>query len=265
MTMRTLLVALVAAALLAACATSPTGRTQLRLVSDAQIAAMGAQAFAQISQQQPRTTNPQVRSYVQCVADAITRTMEPRREWTIEVFEDATANAWALPGGYIGVHTGLLAVAQDQHQLAAVIGHEIAHVIAGHSAAQVSNQMAAQLGAQALGGVTGMDPEVIGMGANLLLVMPYGRRDETEADVLGLDYMAAAGFHPEAAIALWQNMAAQGGGGRATEFLSTHPAPETRIRDIQARMPHAAQLFQQAQAQGHRPACQPVRVGVAMM
>lgn len=255
MTTLRLLAAAIAVALVGACATSPTGRSQLKLVSDSQMAEMGAQAFAQLRQQQPVSQDARVTGYVRCVTDAITRTLDSRYAWQVEVFQDDSANAFALPGGHIGVHTGLLAVAQDQHQLAAVIAHEIAHVIAEHSAAQVSNQLATQLGVQALAGVSGVSPEVIGMGANLLLVMPYGRRDESEADALGLRYMADAGFDPRAAVALWHNMAAQSGGGRSAEFLSTHPAPATRIRDLESLMPQALPAFQQAQARGARPAC----------
>ncbi|MFN2301478.1 MAG: M48 family metallopeptidase, partial [Gammaproteobacteria bacterium] len=227
----------------------------LKLVSDSQTAEMGAPAFAQMRQQQTVSRDARINSYVRCVTDAITRTLDSPYKWQVEVFQDDSANAFALPGGHIGVHTGLLAVAQDQHQLAAVIGHEIAHVMAEHSAAQVSNQLATQLGVQALAGMSGVSPEIIGMGANLLLVMPYGRRDESEADAIGLQYMAEAGFDPRAAVALWHNMAAQSGGGRSAEFLSTHPAPATRIRDLEQLMPQALPAFQQAQARGVRPAC----------
>ncbi|MCK9563171.1 MAG: M48 family metallopeptidase, partial [Bacteroidales bacterium] len=198
-------VALGASLLLAACATSPTGRSQIILVSDAEMAQMGAQAFDQLKKETPPTRNSSVSSYVNCVANAITPHVEGRYSWEVEVFEDDSVNAFALPGGKIGVNTGLLKAAQNQHQLAAVVGHEIAHVIARHSAARVSNQLATQMGVTAVAAGTGMDPQLIGMGADLLVTLPYSRGDETEADILGLDYMARAGFDPRESVALWQN------------------------------------------------------------
>ncbi|MEX0900951.1 MAG: M48 family metallopeptidase [Gammaproteobacteria bacterium] len=242
------------AAFVVACATSPTGRSQLMLVSGSQMAEMGAAAFAQIKEQQPISRDARARAYVHCVTNALTAAIASEQRWEVELFEDESANAFALPGGHIGVHTGLLAVAKTDSQLAAVIGHEIAHVVAQHSAAQVSNQMATQLGVQALAGASGMSPELIGMGANLLLVMPYGRRDESEADRLGLTYMAEAGFDPRDAVALWHNMSAQGG-SRSAEFLSTHPSPESRITELEARMPTVLPLYESARSQGRRPSC----------
>jgi predicted Zn-dependent protease len=253
-------VALIAAALIfAACATTPTGRTQLRLVSDAQMAAMGSTAFAQLQQKTPPASDSKTMRYVDCVAEAITRTVAPQETWEVRVFDAPEVNAFALPGGKIGVYTGLLKVAENPDQLAAVIGHEVAHVLAGHSAARVSNELAAQLGVAVLGQTTGVDPQLIGLGANLLLLLPYSRADETEADILGLEYMAKSGFDPREAPKLWANMSKQAmskqGGGAPPEFLSTHPANETRIHELQNRLPQALPLYEQTRAQGGQPKC----------
>lgn len=257
--MKPILLALLAAALsfslATACSTSPTGRKQLRLVSDQEVAQMGVAAFAQMKQKLPPAKATGAQGYVQCIAGAITHEVAPGQAWEVQVFESKDVNAFALPGGKIGVYTGLLPVAQTQDQLAAVIGHEVAHVIAGHSAARVSNELATQLGLQVFSATTGYNPELIGLGANLLLLMPFGRADETEADVLGLDYMARAGFDPRAAVTLWQNMARASGGQAPPEFMSTHPSNETRIRDLNSRMDAVMPIYEQARAQGRRPAC----------
>lgn len=241
------------AGLLVACVTSPTGRTQLKLVSDAEMSQMGATAFQELKTKTPPSKNAQTNSYVQCIANAITR--ETGGTWEVQVFDSKEVNAFALPGGKIGVYTGLLKVAENQNQLAAVIGHEVAHVLAGHSASRVSNQMATQLGVGLISAGTGMSPDMIGMGANLLLLLPYGRGDETEADVLGLDLMSRAGFDPRQAPALWVNMGKASGGQAPPEFMSTHPSNESRIRDLNARLATSLPLYEQAKAAGKNPRC----------
>jgi predicted Zn-dependent protease len=240
--------------LLAACTTSPTGRSQLILVSDDQMAEMGAQAFNDYKQKNTLSKSSDVSSYVNCVANAVTAQVSDRYKWEVGVFDEPSVNAFALPGGKIGVNTGLLKAAENQHQLAAVIGHEVAHVTARHSAAQVSNQLATQLGVSAVAQGTGVNPQLVGMGADLLLTLPYSRAAESEADVLGLDNMARAGFDPRESVQLWRNMARESG-ARPVTFLSTHPAPQSRIRDLEARMPRAMQLYEQALAAGRRPNC----------
>lgn len=256
--MRLLTVAITAAVtalVTAACTTSPTGRSQLRLISDTQLNEMGATAFAQMKQEIPPARSTKTRDYVNCVTQAILPHIQSDYRWELQVFESNEVNAFALPGGKIGIYTGLLRAAQTPAQLAAVIGHEIAHVIAGHSAARVSNQMATQLGAQIFAAATGMGSDLVGMGANLLLVLPNSRGDESEADVLGMDYMARAGFDPREAVTLWQNMERLGGGRRPVEFTSTHPSPDTRIRDLNAQLPQVMPIFEQARASGRQPTC----------
>lgn len=252
----TFLLPLIAGALITACATSPTGRSQLMLVSNDQMRAMGAEAFAQMQEDAPVARGTPAARYVECISNALVREVAPEQDWEVRVFEEDTVNAFALPGGKIGVYSGLIRIAENQDQLAAVIGHEIAHVLANHSAARVSNQLAAELGASVLAGTTGMNPQLIGMGAQVLLLMPYGRADESEADVLGLHYMARAGFDPTAAPALWVNMAQAAGGNAPPEFLSTHPSHDTRIRDLRNRLDEVQPIYEEARRQGRRPNCQ---------
>ncbi len=249
---RTLLCLAVVGAVVTACATSPTGRRQLRLVSDNEMAQMGVTAFQDLKEKTPPTKDAKTNRYVQCVANAITR--EVGGQWEVQVFDSKQVNAFALPGGKIGVYTGLLKVTKNQDQLAAVIGHEVSHVLAGHSAARVSNEMAAQLGVAVVSSATGLSGDMIGMGANLLLLLPYSRGDESEADVLGQQLMARAGFNPAEAPKLWENMAREAG-ETPPEFASTHPSPNTRIADLNKNLSKVVPLYNQARAAGKKPNC----------
>lgn len=252
--MRALVTVLTAGILAAACATSPLGRSQLKLVSDEQMEQMGVAAFTDMKKKTPLTHDGKTSAYVGCVAKAITRELDDNRSWEVQVFEDKQVNAFALPGGKIGVYTGLLKVATTQDQLAAVIGHEVSHVLAGHSAERVSEQMAAQLGVEVAGAASGIDPQLFGIATNVFFLLPHSRVQESEADLLGLDLMSKAGFDPHQAITLWQNMS-RAGGGKPPELLSTHPADDTRIQQLEERLPHALPLYEQARAQGRNPHC----------
>jgi len=251
----------IAVLVLVSCATSPTGQRQLILLSDNEITRMGITAYDEVKQKTPASSDPGTTAYVNCVADAITREVPSRSKWELTLFDDEAVNAFALPGGKIGVYTGLLKVANDQNQLAAVIGHEIAHVIADHGNARISAAFAAQSGMQLAQMIAGTaSPEkaqllgLLGLGAQIGILLPYGRGQESEADILGLQYMAKAGFNPMASILLWQNMGKKSG-GQPPEFLSTHPAHQTRINDLKNAMPKAQQLFNQARSQGKIPQC----------
>ncbi|CAH0532719.1 Beta-barrel assembly-enhancing protease [Vibrio stylophorae] len=237
---------------LLACSASPTGRNQLLMFSSQEMSALGVQSFEQIKQQENIERDPKVNAYVQCVANAITPYV-PRdgsfQQWEVVVFDSPQVNAFALPGGKIGVYTGLLNVARTQDQLAAVIGHEIAHVVAQHSNERLSRSQLANAGLQITSiAVAGSDysqyhdltMQALGLGVQVGVLLPYGREQESEADVVGLDYMAQAGFDPSQSIALWQNMAKASQGQQPPELLSTHPSYSHRIRDLkatQARLP----------------------------
>ena len=262
MTPRALVV--VITALVLACATSPLGRRQLRLFPEADMDAMGVQAYEQIKGETPATTDAGASRYVRCVANAITRALpasDGAGEWEVTVFEEDSPNAFALPGRKIGVHTGLLKVARNQSQLATVVGHEVAHVLANHGNERMSTAYAAQssLGlAQVLAGEPSPQKQqifaLLGVGAQVGVLLPFSRTQESEADLLGLDLMAKAGFDPRQSVELWRNMAAAGG-GQPSEWLSTHPSHETRINELQERIPQTMGLYEKARAAGTTPNC----------
>jgi predicted Zn-dependent protease len=244
-----------------ACAQSPTGHPQLLLVSDAEMAQMGVASFDDVKRETPPTTDKALSAYVECIANAITREAAPNTRWEVVVFQSDDVNAFALPGGKIGVYTGILKAAQDQDELATVLGHEVAHVIAKHGNARVSAALAAQTGVQltaaAVGGSAGPNREVaglLGLGTELGVLLPYSREQETEADELGLQYMANAGFQPKAAVELWQNMQRIAGDKMPT-FLSTHPSNAARIADIGAKVPAATRRYEAARQAGKTPQC----------
>jgi predicted Zn-dependent protease len=251
---------LLAGVLLTACATSPTGRTQLAFMPETELNSMGLQAFETLKRENTVSRDTTNNQFVQCIAHAITR--EVGGEWEVVVFEDRSLNAFALPGGKIGVHTGLIELVDNQDQLAAVIGHEVGHVIAKHSNERISQQTGAKLGISLVQAVaapqTAMGQTAIGLlgiGAQYGIIMPFSRLHESEADIIGLDLMAKAGFNPAESVTLWQKMAQASQGAQPVEFLSTHPSHATRIQDLQARLPRAQQLQQQANAAGKNPHC----------
>lgn len=263
--MRNAVTITIIALILSACGTSPTGRPQLTLLPDTQMDAMGAQAFQEMQKETPKETDPKINAYVACVARAITaETEDGGKGWDVVVFKDDAVNAFALPGGHIGVYTGLLKAAKNQDQLAAVLGHEVAHVLARHSNERASQQLATQEAvAFASGALAGQDASkrklslaVLGLGAQVGVLLPFGRVQESESDRMGLAIMARAGFDPQQAVSLWQNMERLGGAG-PPQFLSTHPSHATRIKDLQARMNEVMPLYEQARQNGKQPNCGP--------
>lgn len=250
-----------------ACATSPTGRSQFTLFPESQMAQMGAASFTTLQESQKVDTSPRNNAYVNCIVNALIPELNAiapamrSTQWEVKVFANETPNAFALPGGKIGVHTGMLTVAQNQHQLASVIGHEIGHVWAKHSNERVSQSFATQTGLQlaavAAGDMTSEKQQLLGLlgvGAQVGVLLPFSRKHETEADEIGLELMAHAGFDPRQSVELWKNMQ-KAGGGSPPEFLSTHPGTDSRIRDLNAKMDRALKIYQQAQASGKRPNC----------
>ncbi|GEK46669.1 M48 family metallopeptidase [Bisbaumannia pacifica] len=249
---------------LAACATSPTGRQQLTLYSDEQLNQMGQQAFAQYQSDLPQAGGTAQR-YAECVAGALVAALPERvrhQNWQIRVFDEASVNAFALPGGYMGVHSGLLKVAQTPDQLAAVVGHEIGHVLASHANERASTQSVTQLGLSVLQSSAGIESQqvlgLMGAGAQYGILLPFSRRHESEADIIGLGLMADAGFDPRASLALWENMRAASG-GQPPAWLSTHPSHAQRLATLQAEMGPALARYERARQAGRVPNCQAPR------
>lgn len=246
-----------------ACATSPTGRSQLIVFPDAEVEAMGVAAYDKLKTEMPASDDTAKQRYVRCVADAITAQLqegEGAGTWEVTLFEEPSANAFALPGGKIGVHTGLLEVATNQDQLAAVLGHEVAHVLARHSNERVSTQYAAQTGLDLAGTIAGSSSGsrelmgLLGVGAQYGVILPFSRAQESEADEIGVELMARAGFDPAQSVTLWQNMAASGGEA-PPELMSTHPSSASRIEKLRALVPKVQPVYEQARASGRKPAC----------
>lgn len=248
---------------LVACATSPTGRPQLQFMPDSQIRTMGLDAYSQIKETEPTIdAGPQV-DYVECVTAAITPQVPSEyaeEGWEVTLFDSGQANAFALPGGKMGVYTGLLEITGNADQLAAVIAHEIAHVMAQHSNERMSTEVATALGLGALQVAAGDDPErqramaALGVGAQVGIILPFSRTHESEADEIGLGLMADSGFDPRASIQLWKNMS-EAAGEAPPEFLSTHPSRSTRIEDLRSAMPTAVYRYEQVAAAGRVPDC----------
>lgn len=251
MTMKPLIPLLPVLALaLAGCETAPvTGRQQLILISSGQAASLGASAFEDIRAKTPAITGTAEAAMVERVGRRIARQIGENGSaaWEFVLFKDDTPNAFALPGGKVGVNSGLFQVAKSEAQLAAVLGHEIAHVTARHSAERMSRDMLTQLGIGAVSTVSDNQQMVgaVAQAATLGLVLPFSRDQESEADRIGIIYMAGAGYDPREAVALWRNFATLGG-ERPPQFLSTHPDPERRIERLEALMPEAMAIYERS-------------------
>jgi predicted Zn-dependent protease len=222
----------------------------LGLVSSEEAQQLGIQSWEQIRAETPVSKNTTYQRALRQVATNILSAIgQNPANWEMVVFESKEANAFALPGNKIGVFEGMFAIATDVNELAAVVGHEIGHNQAEHARERLSSAAATQTGLQLLSvalqvGNIGYANEIsglLGAGVQYGLILPYSRNQELEADSIGLINMARAGYDPRAAIKLWQNM--QAVGDRAPEFLSTHPAPESRIAALEAKMPEALSYY----------------------
>lgn len=237
---------LLAAAILAGCQAAPvTGRNQLIVLPESQDSQLGLEAYQQILSESAISKDPELNRRVETVGRRIAAASpHPEWEWQFTVIENDEPNAFALPGGKVGVNTGLFQVAKNDDQLAAVMGHEVAHAIARHGAERMSQQVLMQVGLAGLGVAT--DQTTAGLAAQaatLVVTLPYSRTQEAEADHIGLIYMAEAGYDPRQAVELWQNFEAFGG-GNPPEFLSTHPAPGSRIENLKRLLPEAMPIYE---------------------
>jgi metalloendopeptidase OMA1, mitochondrial len=241
-----------------ACETVPiTGRSQLVLISEGTEAKMGLDSYQQILGKSKVSSDPRLNDQVTRVGRRIAAATERNDyQWEFKVIEDAQVNAFCLPGGKVAVYTGMFPMARDDAGLAAVLGHEVAHAVARHGAERLSQQLAVQglTAATAQTLLAGNDPRMVqlvgatlGAGATVGLLLPWSRAQESEADHLGLIYMAKAGYHPNAARDLWKRMAESASGGASAssleKFLSTHPQPATRVTQIEGWIPEALQYY----------------------
>ena len=245
---RPILAIMLSVGLLAGCETTPiTGRSQLILLPDSQAAKLGADAYKDILKQNKLSKDPELNRRVREIGRRIAAVSDdPGFEWEFNVIEDDTPNAFARPGGKVGVNTGLFKVAENDAQLAAVMGHEVAHAIARHSAERMSRQILVQTGLTVAGAASdtaGQYSGLMAQAATLGLILPHGRDQESEADHIGLYYMARAGYDPREAVKLWQNFAKEGG-ERPPEFLSTHPDPGNRIKRLQQLQKEVWPIYQ---------------------
>ena len=256
---------------LAACSTTMTGRKQLTLVNDAKMDELGVAAFTDLKTEGTVDKDIATNEYMRCVADPISAIIPkggaaPKDgKCELVVFQDETPNAFALPGGKIGVHTGMLTVATTPGQLAAVIGHEIGHVLLRHGNERLSQSVVAQ-GAMDASSVAlnQMKPEYrdavvggLGVGAQYGVLLPFSRKHENEADTVGQRFMAQAGFNPAEAVRLWKKMEQLSKGQEPPQWMSTHPANSTRVENLEANLPMAKELYRAARASGKKPQCVP--------
>lgn len=255
------------AAILAGCATVPeTKRHQLRLISAGDEMKLGLTSFDKMKQEVPISRDPQANALVQKVGKRIAEIAAhdlPDAQWEFVVFESKEANAFCLPGGKVGVYTGILPITKTEEGLATVLGHEVAHAAAHHGAERMSEALVMQTGGQVLGAsLSAADPTLqaaapvaFGLVTQVGRELPHSRKQESEADHIGLLYMARSGYNPEEAVHFWERFAAVNAksGGNRPLFLSTHPHDDQRIAALKAEMPQAVAEFNRAKNGNSRP------------
>lgn len=253
--------------LMQGCGSVPiTGRRQLMLVSDQEVISLSLQQYQDYIHTATTITDTPEAQMVQRVGMRIAKAVETflknngasseiqNYAWEFKLVKDNSINAFAMPGGKVVVYSGLLPVTQNEASLAVVIGHEIGHVVAKHAHERISQQLALQAGSELagelLGGVaaTQIGQTVFGLGAQMGVMLPYARKQEYEADQLGLIFMAMAGYDPRVAIPFWTRMAQSSQGGKIPEFLSTHPTDAKRISNMEKILPEALKYYSFSQA-----------------
>jgi predicted Zn-dependent protease len=266
---------------LAGCSTVPlTGRRQLDFVPNSVVTSMSLQQYDQIVSQSKKSTDAQATAMVQRVGAKIVQAVEDYTKtkglkdpfagykWEFNLIVDPNVNAFAMPGGKVVVYTGILPVVQTEAGLATVLGHEIAHVFADHGGERMSQQLLTQLGEVGLETALKNKPEqtkslftsAYGLGTQVGFLLPFSRKQESEADHLGLIFMAMAGYNPQEAVAFWERMAASSQGqAKPSAFMSTHPTDEKRIEDLKKLLPEATEYYHPAGAPVQNPPAGPTK------
>ena len=246
------------------CSTVPvTGRRQLSLVPSSQLMALSAQSYNEVLTESKVVKNTAEAQMINRVGNKIKTAVEQYMaqnnlsdqlegfDWEFTLIDEPTINAWAMPGGRVAFYTGILPICRNDAGVAVVMGHEVAHAIANHGGERMSQGLAQQLGGVALNVALQEQPQMtqqlamtaFGLGSNVGYILPHSRLQESEADEIGLIFMAMAGYDPSEAPEFWKRMQAQEQGARPPEFLSTHPAPETRIRELEKLVPKAMKYY----------------------
>ncbi|MDH4070028.1 MAG: M48 family metallopeptidase [Ignavibacteria bacterium] len=241
------------------CSSVPlTGRSQLNIIPDSEVMAMSYQQYDQFLNENKLSSNAEQTAMIKRTGARIQASVEAffrerglaeelnGYDWEFNLIESDQVNAWCMPGGKVVFYTGILPICQDELGVAVVMGHEVAHAVAEHGAERMSHSLIAQLGGTALAVAVRNEPAetqalwmgAFGVGAQYGVMLPFSRSHESEADHIGLIFMAMAGYDPTAAVSFWERMAAQGG-QKPPEFMSTHPSDETRIAEIRQHLPEA--------------------------
>jgi predicted Zn-dependent protease len=240
-----------------------TGRRQIILVPSGEMQSMSYSNYKQFLSEHKLSTNQEQTDMVKRCGGRIQKAVETYMKdkglskqlegfkWEFNLVEDPTVNAWCMPGGKVVVYTGIMPVVKDETGLAVVLGHEIAHAIANHGDERMSQGLIQQMGGVAMSVALRNKPAetqalfntAYGAGSNVAVMLPFSRLHESEADQMGLVFMAMAGYDPREAVTFWQRMSAQSGGGKPPEILSTHPSDDTRIKDLNKHMPEAMKYY----------------------
>ena len=264
---RGVLAACAIATLVGACSTVPlTGRKQLNIIPDSEMLSMSYQQYDQFLTENKKSTDAAQTATIQRVGKRIQAAVEKYArdtnntkqldgyEWEFNLVESDEVNAWCMPGGKVVFYTGILPVCKDEAGIAVVMGHEVAHAVAKHGSERMSQGLIAQMGGEALSVALQKEPEqtqqlamtAFGVGAQYGALLPFSRKQESEADHLGLVFMAMAGYDPKVAVPFWQRMSEGSSGGKPPEIMSTHPSDATRIANLQNLMPEAMKYYKPA-------------------
>ena len=246
------------------CSTVPvTGRNQLSIIPASQLMSMSFQQYDQFLNENKVVKNTAQSAQINIIGTKIQKAVEQYfaeknmsdhldgYSWEFNLVESDQVNAWCMPGGKVVFYTGILPICKDEAGIATVMGHEIAHAIAEHGGERMSQGLIVQLGGMGLQAALEKEPALtqqlamaaFGLGAQVGVMLPFSRLHESEADHMGLIFMAMAGYNPNEAVSFWQRMAAQKGGDAPPEFLSTHPSDQTRINDLKKLIPEAMQYY----------------------